>query len=757
MTTPLLGKVLVDAGFVAAEQLDRALEIQRNKGTQLGQILMEMGALSEDTLAVGLAQQVGFVLVDPAKSRVEPDLLSIISREKAQKWGVLPLYHTAPQVVRVAMTNPFDLDAQRDLEFLLGAAIEPVVCNARQLQEAIATHYGLERELTQMLESVRPQDKVEVSSVMDIDIQTIEERLRKGGARPYIDLLNFLLANAHSSRASDIHLDPMKDSLKVRYRIDGVLRSAMKLPKWVEPGLISRIKVVGQMDLSIHHKPQEGKIRATIAGRETDLRIATMPSQFGQRCVMRILDPSILEFALSDLGFAPGQLQTYYKLISQPQGIILVTGPTGSGKSTTLYATLNRVRTEQTSIVSIEDPVEYTMPAITQVQVDERRGMTYAAATRSLLRQDPNVLVIGEIRDKDTASAAFQAALTGHLVFSTLHTTDSISTITRLRDLGVPLYLIGSTLLGIVAQRLVRRLCPYCRKPGEPSAEAWEPLNAKPVPMPDAFVTGSGCRECLYTGYLGRMGVFETLRVDDSLRRLIINGADETSLRRAAEDAGLRTLVSHGVEKVSSGITTLPELARHIRSPLGSVHRPVVAQLPLEQTTPAMTPPPEPEPLPHDEPMAQPPQPAEDAAEETTSPSPDPGHETILVVDDSEEILDLVRYSLEGAGFRVLVARDGEEALETIEKHLVNDPVHLVVLDVMMPGLSGFEVCEQLKQDIATAFLPVLILSARGDQAHVKDGFRAGADDYLPKPFDPEELELRIRALLRRAYGGAGK
>ncbi len=757
MTTPLLGKVLVDAGFVEAEQLDKALEIQRNKGDRLGQILMDIGALSEDTLAVGLAQQVGFELINPVKSRVEPDLLSVVSRQKAQKWGVLPLYHTGPQVVRVAMTNPFDLDARRDLEFLLGAAIEPVVCNSNQLQEAIATHYGFERELTQMLESVKPTDKVEVSSVMDIDLQTIEERLRKGGARPYIDLLNFLLANAHKSRASDIHLDPMEDCLKVRYRIDGVLRSAMQLPKWVEPGLISRVKVVGRMDLSIHHKPLEGKIRATIAGREKDLRIATMPSQFGERCVMRILDPSILEFALSDLGLAPGQLQTYYQLISQPQGIILVTGPTGSGKSTTLYATLNRVRSEQTSIVSIEDPVEYTMPAITQVQVDEKRGMTYSAATRSLLRQDPNVLVIGEIRDKDTAQAAFQAALTGHLVFSTLHTSDTVATITRLRDLGVPLYLIGSTLLGIVAQRLVRRLCPYCRKPGQPSEEAWEPLSTKPMPMPDAYVTGDGCRECLYTGYLGRIGVYEMLRVDDSMRRLIISGGDETSLRRAAEDSGLRTLVDHGVEKVVAGVTTLPELARHIRSPLGAVHKPVVAQLPLDKTTPAVMPPPEPEPLPHDEPLAAPPQPDAGAAEEITTPSPEPGHETVLVVDDSEEILDLVRYGLEGAGFRVLVAHDGEEALATIEKHLVNDPVHLVVLDVMMPGLSGFEVCEQLKQDIATAFLPVLILSARGDQAHVKDGFRAGADDYLPKPFDPEELELRIRALLRRAYGGAGK
>ena len=754
MSAPLLGKVLVDSGNIDAEQLDRAIELQESLGKRLGEILMEMGALSEESLAVGLAQQVGFELIDPMTERVEPDLLAKVEKEKALAWCALPLQHTAPQVVRVAMANPFDLDVRRDLEFMLGAGIEPVVCNSTMLTEAIRMHYGLERELQSMLQSVKPADQVEVTAVMDIDLETIEKRLREGGARPYVDLFNFLLANAHASRASDIHLDAMEDAIRVRYRIDGVLRQAMKLPKWIEPGLISRIKVVGRMDLSAHHKPQEGKVRASIAGKEKDLRIVTMPSQFGERCVIRILDPEILQVALSDLGLASSQLKDYYRLISQPQGMILITGPTGSGKSTTLYATLNRLHSDQMSIVSVEDPVEYTLPGITQVQVDERRGLTFPAAARSLLRQDPNVLVIGEIRDRETAAVAFQAALTGHLVFATLHTTDTVSTVTRLRDLDVPMYLVGSTLLGVVAQRLVRRLCPHCREPGEPAPGAWDQLEREPVPLPDAFVPGGGCRECLYTGYRGRVGVFEVLRVNDAIRSLIVSGADESAVRRAAQQANLVPLTDMALDKVAAGMTSLQEVARHVRTPFSGRTGRVAAYRPSmdpdeDRTVPTTDPAPEVQLADTDHDLVEP-----SHLPDSSAPSDGEAPEHILVVDDSDEILDLVRYSLEDSGFRVQVARSGEEGLEVIERQRVNDPIHLVVLDVMMPGMSGFEVCEQLKQDIATAFLPVLILSARGDQAHVKDGFRAGADDYLPKPFDPEELELRIQALLRRAYRG---
>ncbi len=781
MATPLLGKVLQDNGYITSADLDAALAAQKKDGGKLGQILLAIGAIDEENLALGLAQQVGFDQVDPVNTAVDPELLSGFSRDVAIRLQALPLVYTGPQTISVAMANPFDLEARRELEFVLGRGIQAMVCRAQALRDAIGKHYGLEKELAAILQSVKPEEAIAASHILDIDLEEIEKRLRVGGARPYIDLLNFLLGNAHTSRASDIHVEPLEGGVQVRYRIDGVLRSAMKLPKWVESGLVSRIKVVGKMDLSIHHLPQDGKVRAHIGGRDQDLRISTIPSQFGETCVLRILDPDILQLDLGDLGLGASQLDTYYRLISQPQGMILITGPTGSGKSTSLYATIKRLQSEQTKIVSVEDPVEYTLGGITQVQVDDRRGMTFANSIRSLLRQDPNVLVIGEIRDEETAATAFQAALTGHLVFSTLHTVDTISTITRLRDLGLPLYLTGSSLLGVVAQRLVRRLCPHCRVEGQPDPAGWRALELEPIPLATSFRPGPGCKRCLYTGYRGRVGVYELLRVEESLRNLILAGADESAIRRAAVDGGMQVLVESGIQKVEEGLTSLEEMVRHVRSAVMSGRSQASPKAAQQRAAQSHAPPPAaaaPAPTPEQpsvsadgefslgEPLGDavdtlpgeavvllsgefPEIPMENA-EELVGPAGGP--ETILVVDDSQEILDLVRYTLEGVGFRVLTALDGQEALATIERHRVNDPVHLIVLDVMMPGMTGFEVCEHLKADIATAFLPVLILSARGDQAHIKSGFKAGADDYLPKPFDPEELELRIRALLRRAY-----
>ena len=858
MNAQLLGRVLVDAGLVGPDQLDRAIEVQKARGTRLGQILVEMGAIDEESLAVGLAQQVGFKLVDPKTAVREPHLLSMLPQEMATQLQALPLGHSAPGVIQVALSNPFDMDARRDIEFALGVAIEPVVAYAGALREAISKYYGLERELEAMLESVQPAASVQVSPAMDIDIEDIQDRLRAGGAKPYIELLNYLLAKAFSLDASDVHLEPQENHLRIRYRIDGVLREAMKLPKWVEAGVLTRIKVVGEMDLSMHRRAQDGSVRIVISGREMDLRISVVPSQFGENVVLRILDPAILDLDLSDLGFATPQLQDYYQMVTQPRGMIISTGPTGAGKSTTLYATIKRLRSEQTSIVTVEDPIEYTLPGITQMQVDHKHGMGFAASIRSLLRQDPNVMIIGEIRDPETASTAFQAALTGHLVFSTLHTGDALSTITRLRDLQVPLYLLGSALLGVVAQRLVRRLCPHCRQPTEFTEADWDKLHMEPRDLSQAYRPGAGCRRCLYTGYRGRVGVYEILRVDDNLRGHIFEGADETTLRQAAADGGLRTLLNEGVAKVDAGITSLEEVSRHLidlwvprssKKPAVSTPaaQPAVqtampgdasqaAKMPLpihdeasraaetakhlsgvtpveknvefgldvapadsaavtkmeaasaslraaarvdgaaagseawaeevtappqfpaksapQATEPRVVVPDRPEPVPRSAPPAEP-----DGVDELPSgaymavpETPSQGDEKILVVDDSEEILEMVRFTLSGVGYRVATAKNGQEALDHIDQTAITDPVHLVVLDVMMPGMNGFEVCQRLKEDISSAFLPVLILSARGEQSHIREGFRSGADDYLSKPFDPEELELRIRALLKRAY-----
>ncbi len=783
MDRPLLGTVLVDNGYIGSAQLDGAVaEQRRSPGRRLGQVLLESGAIDEETLVLALAKQGGFGQVDPRTMAVEPDLLEAVSHKMASSHQALPLHAVGPQLVRVAMTNPLDLEARRDLEFALGRAVDPVVAKASDLRDAIEYHYGLGQKLETVLDGLRPGGGSvaprNLARVVEVDVRLVEDRLRSGAAAtPYVDLLNFLLANARQARASDIHLEPQQTALRVRYRIDGELRPVTNLPKWVERGLISRIKVVGGMDVSRDRVPQEGRIRASIGGSEVDLRVSLVPSQFGETCVVRLLDPAILELSLAELGYTQAQLQAYYRLLAQPQGIVLVTGPTGSGKSTTLYATINRLMERNASIVTVEDPVEYTLEGVTQLAVSEHRGITYPSAIRWLLRQDPDVIIVGEIRDAETAAAAFQAALTGHLVFATLHTPDTVTTVTRLRDLGVPPYLTSSTLLGVVAQRLVRCLCSACSEPGEPSLELRERVGAPALALPGARRVGRGCRECAFTGYHGRVGVFELLPINDTLRNLVHGGADAPALRRAAIEAGLLPMWDSVVDKVAQGRTCLEEVLRHAdaqtlragqqhgHAPTGApgldrgsdVRRPPASASPGARSAPSAdvpslvptTPPP-------DTPLSPAPMAPVGVAGAVTSAASGGAQpaETVLVVDDSQEILDLVRYTLEDVGYRVLTADGGRAALRLVAEHRLDDPIHLVVLDVMMPDMSGFEVAQQLKQDIATAFLPILILSARGEQAYVNEGFRAGADDYLPKPFDPEELELRVKALLRRTYHG---
>ncbi|MBM4319223.1 MAG: response regulator [Deltaproteobacteria bacterium] len=775
MTRELLGKILVDSGKITEEQLAEALARQKTAGRRLGRTLLEMGAIDEATLVLVLAQQGGFAQIDPRGTMVDPDLLDKLPQTAASRLGALPLDHAGPHLVRVAMRNPLDLEARRDVEFALGKAILPLVSRSQELDKAIAECYGLEQRLGAILEAVERPSTSRAAPTLAIDVSALERGLKQGGLKPYVDLVNFLLANAHAARASDIHFESQEGGMRVRYRIDGELRPVMTLPKWVERGLISRIKVVGEMDVSNRREPQEGKVRAVVGSEEMDLRVSILPSQFGETCVIRVLNPGVLAVDLTELGFTAAQLQGYYRLISQPEGMLLVTGPTGSGKSTTLYASIKRLRASHNSIVTVEDPVEYSVPGITQVQVDERRAMTFSTSVRWLLRQDPNVLVIGEIRDRETAATACEAALTGHLVLSTLHTRDCLSTITRLRDLGVPHYLTSTTLLGVVAQRLVRKLCPSCRRPGQPDPAVWRKLELEPVALPGSCLAGPGCPDCQYTGYRGRIGVYEVLRIDDALRELMRGGADVAALRRAAGEGALAPWREGILEKVHGGVTSLEEVVRHLdpQSLAGlSAAAPPLDGSPEQRSASRLS---GGEPGPAADTSAALPRlaAATDAAGtghqgdvpvdvvatvEVLPPSAptraetQPEGRTILAVDDSEEVLTLVGYTLEGVGYRVLKARDGRSALELVDKQLGHDPVHLVVLDVMMPDMSGFEVAKKLKENIATAFLPVLILSARGEQAYVKEGFRAGADDYLPKPFDPEELELRVGALLRRAY-----
>ncbi len=757
-----LGEILVDRGMLETRLLEALQMQQLVPGMRLGVALVRIGAVSEEDVAEALAQQKGLGFVELSQTRVDPRVVWLLDRATAERRSALPYQRRRDGTVLVACADPGNEEGVRELERRLNARVKILVTSPGQLRLAIERHYGLESVAERMLQGVDPSLRrlTATPTFLELDARAISEHLRAGKAHLYVELVNLLLINAIERRASDIHIEPQHDGVRVRLRIDGMLREVVRLPEWTQTSLVSRVKVLGKMNMAERRRPQDGKASVRLGSRNIELRIASMPSQYGENIVLRLLDPSILELDFGALGWSSDLLRTWYRLLTAPRGALLVVGPTGSGKSTTLYSSIQRLNTEGTSIVTIEDPIEYTMPGITQVQVNEKAGVTFGKSVRALLRQDPNVVVIGEIRDEETAQAALQAATTGHLVLTTLHTDNAVAAITRLLDLGVPRYLLGTALSGVVSQRLVRRVCPDCAIPAPVSPEDWTRLGLPAADLgPKAVRVGPGCPRCQYLGYEGRVGIFEMLAFGARIGGLIQHGCSETELWDASVEGGLKTLFQDAIEKVMAGVTTLEEVARVVTvqdyppvvlrsavANLGLVAAPVelgaehIEELTeteiedLEQISKEL----------YGEPRPQ----VQARAEPKLQPRRAPGRERplVLVVDDAQEILQLVSMALED-DYEIHTAEDGLDGLNAVDR-LRPD---LVVLDVMMPRMSGYEVCGALKEKPDTQDIPVLMLSARGEKAHVKKGFYAGADDYLPKPFDPEELLLRSRALLRRA------
>jgi len=794
-----LADILVKKGVVDRSQIDEAVERSgsRSKRVRLENVLIEMGAISDEAVARCLSEELSLPLVDPVEHPIDQRLLSRVPRYMAEQHQLMVLDCIDEGRVRVAMSDPTDLSAVQDMEFLLRSDVEPVAASAMRIRQAIRQHYDLGSDVSRLLSGAIPRVTTDTGLATDLELdgEAINAELRSGGSKPFVNLLDYLLYNAIERRASDIHVEPEENGLRIRYRIDGMLREVLKLPRWTDRPLTTRIKIVGKLDISEHRKAQDGKASVRLQERSIDLRISVVPTQFGEKSVLRILDPGLLKTDLGTMGWQPRSLSAYYRMVSTPQGIVLVVGPTGSGKSTTLYGTIERLRAENTSIVTVEDPIEYTMEGITQIQMNEKTGMTFVNSIRSLLRQDPDVIVVGEIRDGPTGQAALDAASTGHLVLSTLHTNNTVSTISRLLKLGLPSYLVGSNLVGIVAQRLVRRVCTECSTVAQVEDEDWRRLEIAPVPLEEwVRRAGPGCSACQYSGYHGRIGIYEVLLISDAMRQLIIDDPREPIMWRLAWQEGLTTLLDDALLKVSQGITTMEEIARVVpvdswrlrpevagaqtrempdaqprqtRGPLGQPPaslpwRPQWAAPAHERAAEAVGDRAGDSPVERDAVAAEAPralvatpEPAAQTAESGTASAASTSsqtitsrrteRDTILVVDDSEEILQLVSLALEDE-YDIALARDGIEALQKVEA--VNPT--LMVLDVMLPRLSGYDVCVRLKEDPRTQHLPILMLSARGEKQAIVKGFYAGADDYLPKPFDPEELLLRISALIRR-------
>jgi type IV pilus assembly protein PilB len=557
-----LGELLIDAGVVSKEECAKALCEQGDSRKRLGELLVEKKMCTEHDIATALSTQLGIEFVDLKVMPIEPAAVEIIPERLARKHLIVPV-SVEDKDLYVAMHDPFSYEALEDAQFATGYRIRPYISTKSDIVWAIKKHYNLKASLESVVEGMASHQNVEVVQEVKDEEVDIRDLKKQSSMAPIIRMVNLIISEAVEQKASDIHLDPTSDELIVRYRIDGFLRRTFTLPKWVQGAVISRMKIMARMDIAEKRLPQDGRISVLINKSVLDLRVSTLPTKSGEKVVIRVLDTNNRCVTPEQLGLGKEDRKMFLSLIHQPQGILLVTGPTGSGKTTTLYAALSRIQSEDKNIITVEEPIEYELEGISQVAVNEKIGLTFSHTLRSILRQDPDVVMVGEMRDFETATIAMQASLTGHLVLSTLHTNNAVATITRLRNLGIPSYLIASTINGIIAQRLVRVICPSCKKAEPCSREELAKLGAEDIYTEDLkFFRGTGCPNCAGVGFRGRTGIYEVILLTQNLKDLIADEASESVLRRAAASQGMKSLLEAGIEKVLQGITTMDELLR---------------------------------------------------------------------------------------------------------------------------------------------------------------------------------------------------
>jgi general secretion pathway protein E len=557
----LIGEVLVEMGVVDAAGIEAGLEMQREKGGRLGEVLCFLDLIKEVDVAKALGQQLGLPFEEALDAdEIDPQLVSKMSLGWARQNGILPIEKFEARV-RVVVVDPLNTYALDDVQMLLSMEVEPVIAARQVVMDAIHKVFDRRAGADQVVGDLAEEDLG--SLAQDLEEQT-KDILDEDDEAPIIRLVNSILSQAIKERASDIHIEPFERDILIRFRKDGVLKEIVRAPKQYQASIASRIKIMGNLNIAEKRLPQDGRIRIKIAGRDVDLRLSTVPTSYGERIVLRILDKQAVLLDLVQLGFLPRNLSVIETLIQRPHGIILVTGPTGSGKTTTLYAGLQRINTPDRNILTIEDPVEYQIQGIGQMQVNKKIDFTFARGLRAILRQDPDVVLIGEIRDLETAENAIQAALTGHLVFATLHTNDAPSAFTRLTDMGVEPFLSASSVIAVIAQRLIRRLCDACKEPYEPlPAEMAElGLEGYKRKKDEVIYRAVGCPECLTSGYRGRQGIHELLQVEDSVRSLVMQNSASTSIKKAAVEEGMKTLREDGAQKVLMGQTTIDEVMR---------------------------------------------------------------------------------------------------------------------------------------------------------------------------------------------------
>lgn len=559
-----IGEILVELGYLTQEQLNKALEVvQATKSSRdhsrelIGKVLINMGLINEEQLAQAIARQWNIPFVDLSNIDLSLEIARTVPEDVCRRYKLIPVGKEGERLF-IAMADPLDVYAIDHVRLITGFIVEPRVATESSIQAAIDKIFGVEKSVKEALEQIEDLPGAKVPTEEEIAVEELREIADQA---PIVRLVNLIITQAVRERATDIHIEPRKSDIAVRYRVDGILHNSRLVPKHLHPAITSRIKIISGMNIAERRIPQDGRIPLNVDGKEIDLRVSTLPTIFGEKIVMRILDKSSTLLSLSQLGFQHEAQMVFERIINQPYGMILITGPTGSGKTTTLYAVLRQLNSPEKNLITVEDPVEYQLTGVNQVQINPKANLTFANSLRSILRQDPDIIMVGEIRDSETAEIAINAALTGHLVLSTLHTNDAPSAITRLVDMGIEPFLIASSLIGVTAQRLVRKICPYCKIEYTPHIDSLSFLDLE-IPKNVKLYRGHGCDKCQGKGYMGRTALQEVMVVDESIKTLILERASSSMIKEQARKNGMRTLLEDGWAKALEGITTVEEVLR---------------------------------------------------------------------------------------------------------------------------------------------------------------------------------------------------
>jgi type IV pilus assembly protein PilB len=776
---PRLTTALRASGFLTPEQAERIEAESLRSNRPVSQLVTEQIGISEDQIAKSSADFCRVPVIDLLEITIDAAALNAIPQELSRKYACIAIGFSPNgrrKSLQVAMIDPTDFVARQELEFATSCTIAPVVAPRTQILNAIEREYAPDQWVNEFLANI---DEAQMRILVDDD-ESEDVLSNNEKTAPVVKLLNLIIQQGILERASDIHLEATANHLLVRGRIQGILRDFMQVPKWLHEPVISRLKILARLDITDRRRPQDGRIKVSYEGNDVDLRVSTLPTHFGEKAVLRILGSGQKVPSTTELGLLQEELEILKRSTDQPQGLVLVTGPTGSGKTTTLYSILNEKRDPSINIITVEDPIEIQLQGINQVQVNTKAGLTFAASLRSMLRQDPDVILVGEIRDLETAEIAVHASQTGHLVLSTLHTNNTVATVTRLIELGLDSYLIATSLNLIIAQRLLRRLCEDCKVQHQPSEKDLRRLNLDPS---GSYYRPKGCAKCNDTGYVGRKGIYELLRMTPEMRDLVARRVPEAELRKAAAAGGMKPLLECALDIVRQGQTSVGEVLRVVQLEEKLEHfcpgcRGVVdesftacpfcsralrcicsncnRELQPEWNTcpfcrfdvaPATgascviaMPPNQLRTGPTEEPRAR------SLQKASTSPE----RQKIVIAEDDEMMRSIIVSALRMLPNdpEVLEVEDGNRAVEAIHEFKPD----LLITDVNMPGMGGIELCERLRKNVATAFIPILMLTVSKDQQNRTRGYLAGTDDYMGKPFDIPELLARVGRLLQRAY-----